>query len=282
MAGRHVHTGRQIFVYKVRSCGQIPYRNAVGREKILVSPFSVQPIPRSRIRYKSVQQRLSLSHSMTRMHSSRLSEIKLTVDDNFQQIALKLMEAGRFIHAKGWVPATSGNFSARLADERIAITVSGRHKGHLSETDIMLINAEGHSLDGRKSSAETLLHTALYRRYPEVGSVLHPHSPGSVLLSRVRGERVVLENWELLKALSGITTHQTRVVIPIFANDQDMTRLANVIDDYLDRHDPIPAYIIEGHGFYTWGATVEDALRHVEALEFLFDLEFRLEGRVKP
>lgn len=206
----------------------------------------------------------------------------LTVSNELLQCTEALIRAGRFIHSRGWVPATSGNFSARLPDGRIAITVSGRHKGDLTPEDIMLVDAHGQSLDGKKPSAETLLHTALYRRYPGVGAVLHPHSPAAVLISRLCRERVVLKDYELLKALSGIHTHETRIEIPVFPNDQNIARLAAVVDDYIDRHGSIHAYIIAGHGFYTWGATVGDALRHLEALEFMFDLEFRLNGVAKP
>jgi methylthioribulose-1-phosphate dehydratase len=202
--------------------------------------------------------------------------------DEFQQRAHELIDAGRFIHGRGWVPATSGNFSAKLSDGRIAITVSGRHKGNLTPADIMAVDAEGSSLDERKPSAETLLHTAIYRRFPETGAVLHPHSPGSVLASRLFRDEVVLEDFELLKALAGIATHATRIVIPIFANDQDIPRLAAQVDDYIDTHGEIRGYIIAGHGFYTWGATVRDALRHVEALEFLFDIQTRLHGVKAP
>lgn len=198
--------------------------------------------------------------------------------DDFAQRARELMEAGRFIDSRGWVPATSGNFSARLADGRIAITVSGRHKGRLTQADIMLVDAEGRSLDGQTPSAETRLHTALYQRYPEVGAVLHPHSPSSTLLSRLRTEAVVLENYELLKALKGIKTHASRVTIPIFANDQDIPRLASLVDEWMDRHGHVHAYIIASHGFYTWGDNVAEALRQVEALEFMFDIESRLHG----
>ncbi|MGZ8218085.1 methylthioribulose 1-phosphate dehydratase [Methylomagnum sp.] len=201
--------------------------------------------------------------------------------DEFHQRAHELIEAGRFIHERGWVPATSGNFSARLAAGRVAVTVSGKHKGKLTPDDIMLVDAEGRSLDGKKPSAETLLHTSIYRRYPEVGAVLHPHSPGSVLLSRLVRDEVALADYELLKALAGITTHATRVTLPIFPNDQDIPRLAREVEAYIERRGDIHGYIIAGHGFYTWGATVGDALRHVEALEFLFDLETRLHG-VKP
>ncbi|MBI5137748.1 MAG: methylthioribulose 1-phosphate dehydratase [Nitrospirae bacterium] len=196
--------------------------------------------------------------------------------------AAELIDAGRFIHGRGWVPATSGNLSARLSDGSVAITVSGRHKGGLGPADIMRVDADGRPLDGQKPSAETLLHTRLYRRYPAVGAVLHPHSPGATLVSRLFDGALVLEGYELLKAMEGITTHEARVVIPIFPNDQDIPRLARRVDDYLDAHGDILGYIIAGHGFYTWGATVADALRHVEAMEHLFELELRLHGAKRP
>jgi len=198
--------------------------------------------------------------------------------DEFYSKADELIAAGRFIDSKGWVPATSGNFSARLSDGNIAITVSGRHKGCLQRDDIMLIDSGGQSLDGKKPSAETLLHTALYQRYPAVHSVLHPHSINATLTARLFQNQIVLENYELLKALAGIDSHETRITIPIFANDQNIPRLAAVVDDYLNQHGEIYAYIIGGHGFYTWGASVTETLRHLEALEFLFDCEIRLHG----
>ncbi len=123
-----------------------------------------------------------------------------------------LIAAGRFIDQKGWVPATSGNFSARLPDGRIAITVSGKHKGHLEADDIMLIDAQGHALDGKKPSAETLLHTSLYRRFPDAQAVLHPHSVNATLISKLFADEIVLEDYELLKAFSGIDTHESRIV----------------------------------------------------------------------
>jgi methylthioribulose-1-phosphate dehydratase len=214
------------------------------------------------------------------LQSAKLFPMTLKTDE-FYSKADELIAAGRFIDSKGWVPATSGNFSARLSDGNIAITVSGRHKGHLKPDDIMLIDSQGHSLDGQKPSAETLLHTSLYQRYPHIQAVLHPHSINATLVARLFKDKIVLENYELLKALAGIDTHDTLITIPIFANDQNIPRLAAVVDDYLNKQGDIHAYVIAGHGFYTWGASVTDTLRHLEALEFLFDCEIRLQG-VKP
>jgi methylthioribulose-1-phosphate dehydratase len=199
-------------------------------------------------------------------------------DAQFADLAQQLIDAGRFIDSKGWVPATSGNFSARLDNDTIAITVSGKHKGRLTVDDIMLIDAQGHSLDGKKPSAETLLHTLLYQRYPNVNAVLHPHSINATLAARLFVDEMVLEDYELLKALQGIDTHETRIAIPIFPNDQNIPRLSEKVERYLDQHGDIHAYIIAGHGFYTWGESVVATMRHLEALEFLFECEIRLHG----
>ncbi len=201
---------------------------------------------------------------------------------DFISAAKALCEAGRFIDSKGWVPATSGNFSARLPDGTIAITTSGKHKGHLQIDDIMLIDADANSLDGKRPSAETGLHTALYKRFPTIYAILHPHSINAILVSRLFGKRIVLENYELLKAFHDISTHEAQVEIPIFANDQKIPRMATAIDHYLDDVDECYGYIIAGHGLYTWGESVSEALRHLEALDYLFDCELRLHGARKP
>ncbi len=210
------------------------------------------------------------------------SEETLMPDPIFNSLAEELIAAGKYLDQHGCVPATSGNLSARLDDERIAITVSGCHKGRLKADDIMLVDQQGTSLDGRKPSAETLLHTSLYVRYPGLGAVLHSHSPAAVLASRLFADAVVLEDQELLKALHGITTHETTVVLPIFDNDQDIARLADEVEGYLSANDETGTncygYIIAGHGLYTWGESVEEALRHMEALEFLLTIENRLYG----
>jgi len=124
-----------------------------------------------------------------------------------------------------------------------------------------------------------LLHTSLYQRSPQIQAVLHPHSINATLAARFFHHEIVLENYELLKALPGIDSHETTIRIPIFPNDQYIPRLNKKVENYFDAHGNIYAYIIAGHGFYTWGASVSVALRHLEALEFLFECEIRLQGR---
>ena len=105
----------------------------------------------------------------------------------FRQIAAELVEAGCLLYSLGMVSATSGNFSARLPDNNRLITVSGRNKGRL-----MLADATGKNLDGKQPSAETQLHVQIYKRFPEVCCVLHPHSVNATVLSLLTAADVEL------------------------------------------------------------------------------------------
>lgn len=188
--------------------------------------------------------------------------------------AQALIQAGRMFHQRGWVPATGGNFSVRLAPHRLLITASGGHKGELTETDFLIADPDGKPLDNlRKASYETGLHTQLYRYDASIGCVLHTHSIANTVLSR-RLDKVHLAGYELLKLLPGISTHDAKVEIPVFANDQDIARLAATVDRHL-KQAPAPAYLIAGHGLYAWGATVAQARHRVEALEFMFECELQ-------
>ncbi|MDY7227724.1 methylthioribulose 1-phosphate dehydratase [Hyalangium rubrum] len=188
----------------------------------------------------------------------------------------QIIEAGRLLYSRGWSPATSSNYSARIDAGHLAITVSGRHKGQLTPEDVMVVDLAGRPVQSeRKASAETLLHTTLYELFPHVGAVLHTHSLTATVLSRLlRGQDAVrLRDYELQKAFEGVTTHALELVVPIFDNTQDIPALAATTRDYLRAHPATPGYLIRGHGLYTWGRTMADSLRHVEAFEFLLACE---------
>ena len=200
------------------------------------------------------------------------------MNSTFEESARELVEAGRALYEQGMVPATSGNFSVRIAEDRIAITVTGRHKGQLNISDIMQIDACGQSSDGRRPSAETALHLQIYRRYPDVAVILHHHSLYATLLSQLVADEVLLAEYELLKAFSEIDTHETRLRLPVFENNQDISMLASQVDNYMDVNSPVFGYLIRGHGLYTWAESVTTALKYVEAFEFLFKCELMKRG----
>lgn len=201
---------------------------------------------------------------------------KPSFDKSIMQDATQaLIRAGKFFDSKGWAPATAGNYSARLDAEYAAITVSGTHKGHLKTEDIMMIDMDGTPQDARKPSAETALHTMLYRLDDKIGSVLHTHSVNSVVLTRLpeHKKKLKFSGYEILKAFRGIETHEAEIVIPIFKNSQDIPALAEEVREKLEGRADIPGFLIRNHGLYTWGLDVNEAQKAVEALEFLFACE---------
>ncbi|MGX9962043.1 methylthioribulose 1-phosphate dehydratase [Roseomonas sp. F4] len=182
-----------------------------------------------------------------------------------------IVAAGRRLDALGWVPATAGNFSVRLDARRLAVTISGRHKGFLTTDDVMVVDLDGVAEDpAKRSSAETLLHCGIYRRFPEAGAVLHGHSIANTVLSRLAGNSLTLAGYELLKVFPGLPTHDAEVAVPVVPNDQDIARMQRGLDALWDGMSAIPpGYLIQGHGSYVWAPDMPSALARMEGLEFM-------------
>ena len=197
----------------------------------------------------------------------------------FNACASRIATTARELASKGWTPATSSNFSMRVDSNHAAITVSGRDKGKLGPDDIMLIDLHSNAVGtDARPSAETALHTQLYRRWPAVAAVLHTHSRTQSVASRLFASAGVirLQGWELQKAISGQDTHEGVLEIPVFPNTQHMPELVARVDAWLDAGKPLHAYLIDGHGIYTWGRDMAETERHLEALEFLLGCELDL------
>ena len=183
---------------------------------------------------------------------------------------------------RGWVPATSGNFSFRDADSgRILISASGLDKGAMEPADLLEIDAKGEVLAGTgKPSAEASLHGVIYRDRSGTGSIFHVHTVWNTLLSDrfAKAGAVMLEDYELLKALSGVATHRHRELVPSLENSQEYAGLALELEAGLTNYPAAHGILLRRHGLYTWGESVAGARRHLEALEFLFEVESRRLG----
>ena len=178
----------------------------------------------------------------------------------FREAARNIAAISQRLYEHGWSPATSSNYSMRLNADYCAITVSGKDKGTLNEADVMVVDMQGVPASNGKPSAETGLHT---------------HSLASTVLTMHWPERheLVLKGYELLKALDGITTHDSELVIPIFDNTQDIDALARDVDAAMASGSIRYAYLIRGHGIYTWAKDMATCFRQIEALEVLLAVE---------
>ncbi len=196
---------------------------------------------------------------------------------SFADAARGVIAMAHFAGARHWVPATSGNFSARIDGRVAAVTATGADKARLTEAEI--IEAEISGPKHPRASAEAPLHLMRYAADPSVGAIAHIHSlPATVLSRRHEAAGLLrLEGWELLKAFSGITTHETVLEIPIVPNDQDTDRLGALVEERLRKSAPVFGYLIAGHGLYVWGASAKDTIRHMEAFDFLLTAQLHEE-----
>lgn len=194
---------------------------------------------------------------------------------SFPEARRAVLAVGRWLDAKGWAPATAGNYSMRLDVGSFAITVSGTHKGRLTEHDVMTVDATGQSLDGKRPSAETGLHMAIYHAFPEAGAVLHSHSPTAVALTRAHPDATdwTFSGHEMLKVFPGVSSHDAALRFPIVDNSQDMAAIEAAVAPQLAWPGAPPAYFIRGHGVYGWGRDMAEAERVIEAVEWLVAAE---------
>lgn len=187
-----------------------------------------------------------------------------------------LCRVARDLAEQGWCQGTGGNFSATLSREplRLLITRSGLHKRRLESAGLMIVGPGGRAAEGEttKPSAEAALHAAIVER-TGAASVLHVHSVANTLLGEHFAGRggFTLRGYEMLKGLEGITTHEAEVFLPVLRNSQDMPALAGEVDRLLAERPGAHGFLLSGHGLYTWGASLDQAYRHVEILEFLFE-----------
>ncbi|MBH0775686.1 S-methyl-5-thioribose-1-phosphate isomerase [Nocardia bovistercoris] len=191
-----------------------------------------------------------------------------------------IADIARGLYVRGWMPGTAGNISVRQGDSAL-VTGSGLSKGELGAEDMVAVRiADSAPLAGqrRKPSAETTIHTAVYRR-TDAAAVVHLHPPYATTLCTSAGERdrittLRIGEYELIKGL-GVADPEA-IDLPVFPNWRDVARIGADVERYLAEYpDAPPVFGIAGHGITAWGATLTQARDRAECLEALCELVTR-------
>ncbi|RHJ13410.1 methylthioribulose 1-phosphate dehydratase [Bacillus sonorensis] len=193
----------------------------------------------------------------------------------------ELAEVKRELAARDWFPATSGNLSIKVSDDplRFFVTASGKDKRKETDEDFLLVDEEGmpaesgHTL---KPSAETLLHTYVYKK-TNAGCCLHVHTIDNNVISELYGQekQVSFRGQEIIKAL-GYWEENAEVTVPIIENTAHIPDLAADFAAHLTKDSG--GVLIRSHGITVWGRTAFEAKRMLEAYEFLFSWHLKLKS----
>lgn len=87
----------------------------------------------------------------------------------------KIIEIGKLLWDKGLVTGFNGNISARIDAQTLLITATGTCLGYLNSEDIITLTLNGEVVGSGKASTEKLMHTEVYKNFPDINFVVHTH-----------------------------------------------------------------------------------------------------------
>jgi methylthioribulose-1-phosphate dehydratase len=188
----------------------------------------------------------------------------------------QMIAAGHALYTRNWALGAAGSLSAIISQQPFEglITADGANKGKLTAGDFLHFGESGNTPDlSGLSSKEIPIHqTIMVAR--SAGVILHTQSIWSTVLSELYANAggITLEGFQILKNLSGPKTKQRWEWVPILENLDHSTTLARMVSSSLQSHPEIHAVLIPKRGLYTWGTQIDEAMRHVEVFEFLFEV----------
>jgi methylthioribulose-1-phosphate dehydratase len=184
----------------------------------------------------------------------------------------KVVEHAKDFDRRGWLMATSGNFSVRSGRDRMKITATGVHKGELTTDDFvdLPIASEGFKEAERKASSDRVIHRSIYRLDRDIGAVYHVHEPHTVALSRrVGGDgHLSFEGYSILKAF-GLEDPGEGIEVQVLPDRGEARYMADLIDSTTLERRRVSAFVAQRHGLYVWGESTAVARRYIEALSHL-------------
>ena len=176
----------------------------------------------------------------------------------------------------GLVIDTFGNASAKDGSS-ILIKPSGVDLSLISKNNISVVEINsGKLLSGKSPSSDTPTHLEIYRSFPQLGGITHTHSPYATAWAQTGNSIPCLG-----------TTHADywRGEIPVTRpmTDQEISgdyekETGKVIVETINKMcmDPLecPGILVMCHGPFTWGKTIEEAVKNAEILEYIAKLSW--------
>ena len=178
-----------------------------------------------------------------------------------EELKKQVYEANMELPKRGLVTYTWGNVSGIDREAGLfVIKPSGVDYEKLCPDDMVVIDMEGNRVEGKyKPSSDTATHLELYKAFPELGGVVHTHSPcaRSLTPEEINGE------YEKNTGLVIIETFKERGINPVY----------------------VPAVLCTNHGPFTWGKDASEAVHNAVVLEEVAKMACRTElinPRVTP
>ena len=167
------------------------------------------------------------------------------------------------------VTHTFGNVSGMDRDqELIVIKPSGMAYEELMPDDMVVVDLEGNTIDGRLNpSSDTPSHIEIYKAFPEVGGVTHTHSEYATMFAQANKEIPCLGTTHADHFYGAVPV--TRMISEEEIAENYERNTGKVVVERFADLDPMemPGILVVGHGVFTWGKTPEEAALNGMILE---------------
>lgn len=184
----------------------------------------------------------------------------------------RICHYARSLFERGYTMATSGNISVRCGDV-LLVTGTNTCFGTLTPDQIAECSLDGEPLTAVRPSKEVRFHSVIYRRRPDVGAVVHLHSPYALALALTAsptdtGNVLPVMTREAVVRVGRLP--MAEYVLPGSA------RLAERIGAICGG---VNAFLLQSHGQVALGPDLESAGAIAEELELCAKLWFLTGGR---
>lgn len=194
----------------------------------------------------------------------------------FRELRHAVLAANLALPAHGLVTLTWGNASQVDRDRGvIGIKPSGISYAEMTAADIVILDLAGELVEGERGpSTDTPTHLALYRRFAEIGGIVHTHSTWATVWAQAQREIPVYG-----------TTHADLCAAPIpltrALSEQEVREAyelatGQVLIETIAELGPaqLPAALVRGHAPFTWGPSAAKAVENAVTLEQVARMAF--------
>ncbi|MBE7060639.1 MAG: class II aldolase/adducin family protein [Ruminococcaceae bacterium] len=183
------------------------------------------------------------------------------------EIKKQICDIGKRIYNRGMVAANDGNISVKLSDNEFLCTPTGVSKGFMTPEYICKVDAEGKVIQanpGFKPSSEIKMHMRVYKKRPDVQSVVHAH-PSYATAFAIAG--IPLTQPIMPEAVIALGC------VPIAPYGTPSTEeIPDAVEKYLQHFD---AVLLENHGALSYSDSLLNAYHKMESLEFYAELLYK-------
>ncbi|MEL7650034.1 MAG: L-ribulose-5-phosphate 4-epimerase [Sedimentibacter sp.] len=188
----------------------------------------------------------------------------------YSQLKTRVYQANLLLPKYNLVKFTWGNVSEIDRENSvIGIKPSGVEYEDLTPQDIVIVDLEtGGVVEGNlKPSSDTKTHLELYRRFEDVGGIVHTHSPWATIFSQMGEEIPALGTTHADYFYGSIPVTRPMTSNEIEADYEENT--GKVIVETFEKlsYKDIPSVLVHSHGPFSWGKDANNAVHNAVVLE---------------